>query len=61
MHFAKDRILVMAEENTKLTDKEEVHLKKCDKCGELFRMFVLQRLYGRGTTKPLAEYLLARS
>jgi len=60
MHFAKDRISVMAEENTKLTDQEQLHLKKCDKCGELFRIFVLQRLYGR-TNKPLAEYLLAQS
>src|SRR5262249_61380924 len=45
MHFSEDRILEMAQEGKKLSDKEQLHLKKCVSCGELFRIFVLQGFF----------------
>jgi hypothetical protein len=57
MHYSKERIFEMAQEGKKLGDKDQMHLKQCDRCGELFRMFVLQRLYRQEAQVPLAEYL----
>jgi hypothetical protein len=45
MHLVKEHILEMAQEGTKLTDEERLHLKQCEDCSSLFRMFVLHRFY----------------
>jgi hypothetical protein len=45
MHLVKEHIVEMAQEGAKLTDEERLHLKQCQHCESLFRMFVLQLFY----------------
>jgi hypothetical protein len=55
MHLVKDHILEMAQEGAKLTNEEQLHLKQCEECSRLYRMFVLQRYY---TQRSLDESLV---
>ena len=59
MHLDKEHVFEMAQEGAKLTKEEQVHLRNCDECGNLYRTFVLHRYYGRGPYRPLSEYLQA--
>jgi hypothetical protein len=45
MHLVKEHIHEMAQEGAKLTNEERLHLKQCEECAGLFRMFVLHRFY----------------
>jgi hypothetical protein len=47
MHLVKEHILEMSQEGTKLTSEERLHLKDCEDCSSLFRMFVLYRFYAQ--------------
>ena len=49
MHLVKDHIFEMAQEGAKLTNEEQLHLKQCDECSSLYRMFVLHRFYTQRT------------
>lgn len=45
MHLVKEHIHEMAQQGTKLTDEERLHLRNCEDCTGLFRLFVLQQFY----------------
>jgi hypothetical protein len=49
MHLVKDHIFEMAQEGAKLTNEESLHLRQCEECAGMFRMFVLHRFYTQRT------------
>lgn len=55
MHLVKEHIIEMAQEGAKLTDEERLHLKQCQHCESLFRMFVLQRFYTQRVREKVAR------
>jgi hypothetical protein len=58
MHLVKEHIFELAQEGAKLSNEEQLHLKQCEECGSLYRVFVLQRFYTEQTfEQPLSEYL----
>jgi hypothetical protein len=57
MHLVKDHIFEMAQEGAKVTAEEQLHLKRCEDCASLFRMFVLHRFYTQRTPEQrLVEF-----
>ena len=61
MHIKKEHILEISKEGANLTAEERQHFRDCEACTDLFRIFVLQRVYLPSAGERLrATYQLAR-
>lgn len=61
MHLIKEHIHEISQEGANVTDEERQHFRDCEDCTNLFRIFVLQRVYLPTAGERLrATYQLAR-